>query len=83
MPISDGPWFASEPHPQTNACVITNPQGRVIAAMVPNRADAEFIAKARDNTLWNQLVVLWNKPAVLALLDDQELVTFQKLMIGE
>jgi len=55
----------------------------VIAAMVPNRADAEFIAKARDNTLWNQLVVLWNKPAVLALLDDQELVTFQKLMIGE
>lgn len=83
MSISDGPWFASEPHPQTRACVITNPQGRVIAAMVPNQADAKFIADARDNALWNQLVILWNKPAVLALLSDEELVTFQKLMIGE
>ena len=82
-PISAGPWFASEPHPDTHACVITNPQGRVIAAMVPNQADAEFICQARDNTYWNQLVILWNKPAVLALLSDEELVAFQKIMIGE
>lgn len=45
--LTDGPWFASEPHPQTNACVITNPQGRVVAAMVPNQADAAFIVAAR------------------------------------
>lgn len=76
--LSDGPWMASAPHPQTQACVITNPQGRVIAAMVPNQADAAFICAA-----WAQLVSLWNKPAVLALLSDQELVVFQQLMIGE
>lgn len=45
MPISDGPWHASEPH--TGGCVITNPQGRVVAAMVPNPADAAFICEAR------------------------------------
>jgi hypothetical protein len=48
MSLSNGPWFASAPHPQTHACVITNAQGRVIAAMVPSVADAAFIALARD-----------------------------------
>lgn len=47
MPISEGPWHASAPHPQTGGCVITNPQGRVIAATVPNKADADFICEAR------------------------------------
>ena len=46
--ITDGPWFASEPHPGTGACVITNQQGRVIAAMVPNKDDAAFICAARE-----------------------------------
>lgn len=47
MQLTDGPWFASDPHPQTGACTITNSAGRVIAAMVPNRADADFICQAR------------------------------------
>ena len=46
--ITDGPWMASEPHPQTGATTITNPQGRVIAAMVPNKHDADFICAARE-----------------------------------
>lgn len=44
--ISDGPWHASKPH--AGGCVITNPQGRVIAAMVPNKDDAAFICAARE-----------------------------------
>lgn len=47
MSISEGPWMASEPNPMTKACVVVNRAGRVIAAMVPNRDDAEFIAQAR------------------------------------
>lgn len=48
MPMSDGPWMASgEPSPMTGAYVVVNRQGRVIAAMVPNKDDAEFIAAAR------------------------------------
>lgn len=48
MSISDGPWMASAPHPDTGACVITNPHGRVIAAMVPSADDAKFICAARE-----------------------------------
>lgn len=48
MNLNDGPWMASDPHPQTGAITITNPQGRVIAAMVPNKADARFICAARE-----------------------------------
>lgn len=46
MAISDGPWHASKPH--TGGCVITNSQGRVIAAGVPNPDDAAFICDARS-----------------------------------
>lgn len=46
--ISDGPWMASAPHPDTGACVITNAHGRVIAATVPNADDATFICAARE-----------------------------------
>jgi len=46
--ISDGPWMASAAHPQTGAITITNQQGRVIAAMVPNADDAAFICAARE-----------------------------------
>jgi len=45
--LTDGPWMASDPHPQTNACTIVNPQGRVVAAIVPNKDDADFICEAR------------------------------------
>jgi len=45
MPISEGPWHASAPH--AGGSVITNPQGRVIAAGVPNPDDAAFICGAR------------------------------------
>jgi DNA-binding XRE family transcriptional regulator len=45
--LTAGPWYASEPNPSTGACVITNSEGRVVAAMVPNRADADFICQAR------------------------------------
>lgn len=45
MAMSDGPWCASEPH--MTGCVITNPQGRVIATGVPNPDDATFICDAR------------------------------------
>jgi DNA-binding XRE family transcriptional regulator len=45
--ITAGPWYASAPHPETGASVITNSEGRVIAAMVPNQADADFICQAR------------------------------------
>lgn len=47
--ITDGPWSTSAPHPDTGACTITNAQGRVIAAMVPNADDAEFICRARED----------------------------------
>lgn len=47
MSISDGPWIVSEKNPQTQAHVIVNSQGRVIAAMVPNRDDADLIVQAR------------------------------------
>lgn len=46
--ITKGPWMASEPHPQTKAHTIVNPQGRVIAAMVPSKDDADFICAARE-----------------------------------
>ena len=46
--ITDGPWHASAPHPQTGAITITNGQGRVIAAMVPNADDAALICQARE-----------------------------------
>ena len=46
--ITDGPWMASAPPPDTGACVITNAQGRVVAAMVPNKDDADFICRARE-----------------------------------
>jgi hypothetical protein len=45
MTVSDGPWHASEPNELGS--VITNPQGRVIAAGVPNPDDAAFICQAR------------------------------------
>lgn len=45
--LTTGPWYASAPHPETSACVITNGEGRVIATIVSNRADAEFICQAR------------------------------------
>jgi DNA-binding XRE family transcriptional regulator len=48
MAITDGPWMASAPHPQTGAVTIVNPQGRVVAAMVPNADDAAFICAARE-----------------------------------
>jgi DNA-binding XRE family transcriptional regulator len=47
--ITDGPWMASAPHPQTDAITIVNPHGRVIAAMVPNADDAAFICAARND----------------------------------
>lgn len=47
MSMSDGPWIVGEKNPQTQAHVIVNSQGRVIAAMVPNQDDADFIAQAR------------------------------------
>jgi DNA-binding XRE family transcriptional regulator len=47
MGISPEPWNASEPHPNTGECVITNAQGRVIAR-VPRREDAIFICQARE-----------------------------------
>lgn len=46
--ISDKPWIASAAHPQTKATTIVNSQGRVIAALVPNADDAEFICEARN-----------------------------------
>ncbi len=46
--ITDGPWMASAPHPQTGAITITNPQGRVVATMVPSADDADFICAARE-----------------------------------
>lgn len=46
--LTDGPWIASEPHPQTGAITIVNPQGRVIAALVPNADVAAFICAARE-----------------------------------
>ena len=49
MTITDGPWMASAPHPDTGAIVITNGHGRVIAAMVPNADDAAFICAARND----------------------------------
>ena len=49
MTITDGPWIASAPHPQTGAITIVNAQGRVIAAMVPNAEDAAFICAARES----------------------------------
>ena len=48
MPITDGPWMASAPHPQTGAITVVNPHGRVVAAMVPNEDDAAFICAARE-----------------------------------
>lgn len=45
MSISDGPWHASAPH--AGGIVITNAQGRVVAAGVPNADDAAFICEAR------------------------------------
>ena len=48
MIITDGPWIASAPHPQTGAITIVNPHGRVIAAMVPSADDAAFICAARE-----------------------------------
>lgn len=50
MSISDGPWHASEPH--AGGAIITNPQGRVIAAGVPNPDDAAFICEARAAHGW-------------------------------
>src|SRR4051812_37267821 len=47
MNLTDGPWIASEPHPQTGMSTIVNPQGCVVA-MVPNKADAAFICEARE-----------------------------------
>lgn len=47
MTLTDGPWFASaEPSPQSGMYVVTNPQGRVVA-LIQNKADADFICKAR------------------------------------
>jgi DNA-binding XRE family transcriptional regulator len=51
MSITDGPWFASAPHPGTGAVTITNSQGRVIAAMVPNADDAALICAARNDMI--------------------------------
>jgi DNA-binding XRE family transcriptional regulator len=49
MTLTDGPWKASAPHPQTGAITITNGRGRVVAAMVPNADDAAFICAARND----------------------------------
>lgn len=57
--LSDGPWFASERHPQTGAYTIVNSQGRVIAAMVPNADDAAFICQARDTHMDVTIQVDW------------------------
>jgi DNA-binding XRE family transcriptional regulator len=46
--LTDGPWIASAPHPQTGAITIVNAQGRVVAPMIPSKADADFICSARD-----------------------------------
>jgi hypothetical protein len=46
--LSDSPWMKSEKNPQTKAHTIVNAQGRVIAAMVPNTEDADFIVQARN-----------------------------------
>lgn len=50
MTLSDGPWMASAAHPDTKAHTITNAQGRVVAALVPSKDDAEFIVQARMKT---------------------------------
>lgn len=58
MTITDGPWIASEPHPQTGHTTIINPQGRVVA-MVPNADDAAFICAAREMHMDVTIQVDW------------------------
>lgn len=57
--ITDGPWFVSAAHPDTHAYTITNGQGRVIAAIVPNADDAAFICQARDTHMDVTVQVDW------------------------
>lgn len=63
--LSDKPWIASAPHPQTKAVTIVNAQGRVIAALVPNVTDATFICELRNSNPWTAL-----GEDTLALLED-------------
>lgn len=60
---------------------LINERGNVVALQIVGEDNAKFLATSWD--MWCQLVALWNKPAVLAVLSDEELQAFQLLMIQE
>jgi hypothetical protein len=61
--ITKGPWMASEAYPLTKAHTIVNPQGRVIAAIVPSKDDATLICDVQE-------IISRLGPDTLAVLED-------------
>jgi hypothetical protein len=60
---------------------LINERGNVVALQIVGEANARFLAASWE--MWQQLVTLWNNPAVLAALDDEQLAAFQQFMINE